>query len=117
MHQQLYLLGMRQTIPGLQIAPSFRLGLQRSVRGSLCTLCHHDNASSMSEWVYTLHLVILSDQHGNSCVRAERVQASNHAKIHLITENVATLVGIMELVVEWLRLASTVYSTCIFIGE
>lgn len=71
----------------------------------------------MSEWVYTLHLVILSDQHGNSCVRAERVQASNHAKIHLITENVVTLVGIMELEFEWQWLACTVYSSYIFIGK
>lgn len=66
----------------------------------------------MSEWVYTLHLVILFDQHGNSCVHAERVQASNHAKIHLITGNVVTLVGIMELEFEWQWLASTVYSIC-----
>lgn len=88
---------MRQMTPGLQKAPVFQTGASASVRGSLCTLCHHDNTSSMSEWVYTLHLVILSDQHGNSCVHAERVQASNHAKIHLITGNVVTLVGIMEL--------------------
>lgn len=71
----------------------------------------------MSEWVYTLHLVILSDQHGNSCVRGERVQSSNHAKIHLITENMVTLVGIMELEFEWQWLASTVSSTYIFIGK
>lgn len=63
---------------------------------------------SMSEWVYTLHLVILSDQHGNSCVHAERVQTSNHVEIHLITGNLISLVGIMELESEWQRLASTV---------
>lgn len=59
-------------------SPPFRASA--CVRGSLCTLCHHDNASSMSEWVYPFHLVILSDQHGSSCVHAGRVQTSNHTK-------------------------------------
>lgn len=82
-------------IPGLQKAPSFRLELQQA----LCNLCHHDNASSMSEWVYTLHLVILSDQHRNSCVHAERVQALNHVKIHLVTGNVVPLMGNIKVAV------------------
>lgn len=108
---------MRQTISKSAKSSLFQTGASASAKGSLCTLCHHDNASSMSEWVYTLHLVILSNQHGNSCVRGERVQSSNHAKIHLITENMVTLVGIMELEFEWQWLASSASSTYIFIGK
>lgn len=56
---------MRQMIPGLQKAPSFILELQQAL-GDRSALCHHDNISSMSEWVYTLHLVILSEQRGTA---------------------------------------------------
>lgn len=61
-------------------AKSLSFRASACVKGSLCTLCHHDNTSSTSEWVYPFHLVILSDQHGNSCVHAGRVQTSNHTK-------------------------------------
>lgn len=76
-------------------SPPFQTHAPACVRESLRTLCHHDNASSMSEWVYSFHLVIHSAQLGNSCVHAGRVQTSDNIKIHLISENMFTLVGIV----------------------
>lgn len=75
--------------------PLFQTHAPACVRESLRTLCHHDNASSMSEWVYSFHLVIHSAQLGNSCVHAGRVQTNDNIKIHLISENMFTLVGIV----------------------
>lgn len=95
MRKQLCLPAVWRTLPGLQKAPLFQTHAPACVRESLCTLCHHDNASSMSEWVYSFHLVIHSAQLGNSCVHAGRVQTSDNIKIHLISENMFALVGIV----------------------
>ncbi len=77
----------------------------------------------MSEWVYTLHLVILSDRHGNSCVHAERVQSLNHVKIHLVTGNVFPLMGVIKLTVagiysiQYIKLLLEVISPHLELGD